>query len=71
MAYKTILLCLNEITEVPRLIAAACQLAVDKKAHVRGLYVIPAVQIYPSAGLASVSEVYDGNRKFFQENLSP
>ncbi len=68
MAYKTILLCLNEIAELPRLIAAARQLASDKKAHVLGLYVIPAVQIYPSAGLASVAEVYDGNRKYFLDH---
>ena len=56
MAYKTILFCLNEISEMPRLMALARQLASDHKAHVRGLYVIPAVQIYPSAGLASVAE---------------
>ena len=70
MAYKTILLSLNEISQVPQLIALARQLASGHKAHVRGLYVVPAVQIYPSAGLASVAEVYDGNRKYFLDHLA-
>ncbi len=68
MAYKTILLCLNEIDRVPQLVAAARKLAANG-AHVTGLYVIPAVQVYASAGLAAVPDVYDGNRNFYEQHM--
>ncbi len=66
MAYKTILLCLNEIGRVPQLIAAARKLAATFDAHVSGLYVIPGVQVYPAAGYAAAPDVFDGTRKHFQ-----
>lgn len=69
MAYKTILLCLNEIERVPQLIAAACQLGIKFNAHISGLYVIPAVQIYSSAGYGAESVVFDGTQTYFQEQL--
>ncbi|MCA0432121.1 MAG: universal stress protein [Proteobacteria bacterium] len=69
MAYKTILLCLNEIDRVPQVIAAGRQLAALGDAHVTGLYVVPAVQVYSSAGLAAMPDVYDGNRKFYLDHL--
>lgn len=69
MAYKTILVCLNEISRVPQLIETARHLAVRFNAHVSGLYVIPAVQIYPSDGYALGANVFDGTRVFFQQQL--
>ena len=59
MAYKTILVCLNEISRVPQLIEMARHLGVKFNAHVSGLYVIPAVQIYPSDGYALGANVFD------------
>ena len=50
MTYKTILVSLNEIGRLPQLIEAAAFLGRTFKAHVSGLYVIPAVQVYPSVG---------------------
>jgi nucleotide-binding universal stress UspA family protein len=70
MTPKTILLCLNEIASNDLAIAAARQLANTFKAHVTGLYVIPAVQIYPTAGMDAPPHVYDGNRIFFEQNKS-
>lgn len=69
MAYKTILLCLNEIERVPQLIAAARQLGVKFNAHISGLYVIPGVQVYPTDGYGAAPAVFDGNRIYFQDQL--
>jgi nucleotide-binding universal stress UspA family protein len=70
MAYKTILLCLNEIARLPQLIAVARQLGVKFDAHISGLYVIPGVQIYPSAGYGAGPDIFDGTRIFFQNHQS-
>ena len=70
MTPKTILLCLNEIASNDQAIAAARQLANAFKAHVTGLYVIPAVQIYPTAGMDAPPQIYDGNRVFFEQSRS-
>ncbi len=70
MAYKTILLCLTEISRLPQLLAVGRKLGGDHKAHVKGLYVIPGVQTYPNAGMAAVPQVYDGNRKYYLEHRS-
>jgi nucleotide-binding universal stress UspA family protein len=67
---KTILLCLNEIASNDQAIAAARQLANAFKAHVTGLYVIPAVQIYPVAGMDAPPQIYEGNRVFFEQSRS-
>jgi nucleotide-binding universal stress UspA family protein len=68
MAYKTILLCLNEVARLPALIEAAEQLGTRFKAHIAGLYVIPAVQVYPSSGYGAVTDYFDGNRIYFQNH---
>jgi nucleotide-binding universal stress UspA family protein len=69
MAYKTILLCLNEIARLPQLIAVARQLGVKFNAHISGLYVIPGVQIYPSAGYGAGPDIHDGSNRFFKKHL--
>jgi nucleotide-binding universal stress UspA family protein len=68
MANKTILLCLNETARLPQLLAAARYLGVKFNAHIRGLYVIPGVTIYPSAGYGAGPDIYDGNRVWFQDH---
>jgi nucleotide-binding universal stress UspA family protein len=66
MSYKTIAVSLNETGRLPQILAAARKLGSSCKAHVRGIYVIPAAQIYPMVGYDAVPEIYDGNRVFFQ-----
>jgi nucleotide-binding universal stress UspA family protein len=68
MAYKTILFCLNEIDRIPQLVQAARTLGTTFNAHVIGLYVIPGVQVYPSAGYAAAPDVFDGNRLYYKSN---
>lgn len=68
MTYKTILVSLNEVARVPQLVAAAGDLALKFQAHVTGLYVVPAVQVYPSVGFEAAPQVFEGNRTFFKDN---
>lgn len=66
MSYKAIVVSLNETGRLPQLLAAARKLGSSFNAHVRGVYVIPAAQVYPMVGYDAVPEIYDGNRVFFQ-----
>jgi nucleotide-binding universal stress UspA family protein len=68
MSYRTILVCLDEVNRVGALVGAASRIAALTDAHVRGLYVIPAAQIYPSTGFEAVPQVFEGHRTFFQNN---
>ena len=68
MAYKTILVSLNEVARSPQLIAAAATLGRLFSAHVSGHYVIPALQVYPSVGFEVAPQVFEGNRSYFKDN---
>lgn len=68
MSYKTIMVCLNEVGRLKELVAAALTLGRACNAHVSGLYVIPAVQVYPSVGFEAAPQVFEGNRTFFKDN---
>jgi nucleotide-binding universal stress UspA family protein len=67
MAYKTILVSLNETNRENQILSFAVALAQKFKSHVVGLYVIPAVQLYPSVGYEAVPQVFDGNQVFFKD----
>jgi nucleotide-binding universal stress UspA family protein len=69
MSCKTITVCLNEIAAVPRLLEATRALAQRYDAHVRGLYVIPAIQIYGDTGFGTVPVVFDAARLFFEKEM--
>ena len=70
MSYKTILVSLNEIGRMQELIAAATKIGRSQGAHVAGLYVVPAVQVYPSVGFEAAPQVFEGNRAFFKDNAA-
>lgn len=70
MTYKTILVSLNEVGRLPQLMAAAAKLGLAHDAHVAGLYVVPAVQVYPSVGFEAAPQVFEGNRSFFKDNAA-
>lgn len=65
MTYKTILISLNDLQRNPVLLESATRLARDMDAHVRGLYVIPAVEIYASGTFEPV--IFEGNRQLFTD----
>lgn len=68
MTYRTILVSLNEINRLPQLAAAAASLGRALEAHVSGLYVVPAVQVYPSVGFEAAPQVFEGNRSYFKDH---
>ncbi len=65
---KSILVSLNDVAQLPSLLAAARHLAGKFDAQVLGLYVIPAVQIYPMMGYDVPPVTYDGNQIFFNQH---
>jgi nucleotide-binding universal stress UspA family protein len=67
---RSILVSLNDIKMMPSLLAASRNLATRFGARVKGLYVIPAVQIYPMMGYDAVPAAYDGNQLFFKKHLT-
>jgi nucleotide-binding universal stress UspA family protein len=66
MAYKTILVCLNEIARNPVLLDVTSDIAEKQDAHVIGLYVLPAVRIYPAVGPGMYAEVIEEFRESFK-----
>jgi nucleotide-binding universal stress UspA family protein len=68
MAYKTILVSLNEIARLSSLNTIAKRIGAAFEAHVCGLYVVPSVQFYPSVGLEAVPQVFEGHRTYFKEH---
>ena len=69
MSYKTIMVCLNEISANDRLLDVARALAAKFKSHVKGLYVIPGVQLYAGVAAGMGPIAYDGYRVFFEKQL--
>ncbi len=70
MAYKTILLSLNDVPRVEAMIDAGAKIAAAHGAHVIGCYVIPAVTIYPEVGYAAPPAVYEAHQQYFKSNLA-
>lgn len=67
MTYKTISVSLNEVSRVEPVLTFAADLAQkDRDAHLIGVYVIPAVQIYPNISGTVVPMVIEEYREFFQ-----
>lgn len=70
MSYKTVLVALNEINRLDSLNASAVRVAKIDGGFVRGLYTIPAAQIYPSTGFEAVPQMFEGHQTFFKNNLA-
>jgi nucleotide-binding universal stress UspA family protein len=69
MSYKTIMVCLNEVSANDRLLEVARTLAAKFKSHVKGLYVIPGVQLYAGVAAGMGPITYDGYRIYFEKQL--
>jgi hypothetical protein len=63
MSYKTILVSLNDLGCNQSLLESAAWLARQHDAHLQGIYVIPAVEVYPGLGLEPI--LFEGNRELF------
>ena len=65
MAFKTVLVCLNEVDRIPVLLNLAAGIAAKQDATVVGLYVVPAVRVNPAFGPGMVAQVLEDVRDFF------
>ena len=70
MAYKTILVSLNDVPRAEAMIDAAALIAKTYDAHLIGCYVIPAVTIYPEVGFAAPPAVDDTRQQYFKTNIA-
>ena len=68
MTYNTILVALNDVSRMDALLSVTLGLAAKHDAHVIGLYVIPAVRVYPTMSAHVVPGVDDACRVFFQQH---
>lgn len=64
MPFKTILVSLNDLERNTALLDSAARLARDHDAHLQGIYVIPAIEIYATVGLAPM--VLEERRELFK-----
>ncbi|MFZ5677563.1 MAG: universal stress protein [Pseudomonadota bacterium] len=65
MSYRTILVNLNETANIEAILASAAGLATEFEAQLTGLYVIPAVRIYPSAVYEPIPDMFEAHREYF------
>jgi len=66
MAFKTIFVGLNETERNDTLLAQAAILARAFDAHIAGVYVIPAVQVYPSTAFEAMPVIFEAHREYFK-----
>ncbi|MEO9168663.1 MAG: universal stress protein [Aestuariivirga sp.] len=67
MGYKTISVSLNDISENTKLLEITAGIARKFRAHVNGIYVIPAPQVYPNGGADIVPVIMDYNQVYFRD----
>ena len=65
MSVKTILIALNEVSRAKQICSIAAGLAMKSDAHIVGMFVIPAVEVYPAAGMQLSAQVFEGHREFY------
>ncbi len=68
MSEQTIVVCLNEIERTDQMLAVIKTLGNKMACHFIGLYVIPAVEVYPNAGMATSAQIYAGRQKHYLDH---
>ena len=67
MTLKTILVSLNDLERLDALLETAGGLALEHDAHLTGLFVIPALRVYPVVTLQVPPEFFESQRKMYGE----
>lgn len=70
MAYKTIVVSLNDVKRAPVILGIASALAARHGSHVTGVYVVPAVQVYPAVAMQITPEIVDAQRRYFEDEAA-
>lgn len=69
MAYKTILVSVNDVSRAETMINAGAILADAHDAHLIACYVVPAATIYPGVGFTAPPAVDDTRLQYFTTNI--
>lgn len=69
MSFKTIMVLLNDVTNIQKLLEASSAIARQHDAHVTGLYVLPAAKIYSDIGMLATPIFFEGYRDYFQSKI--
>ena len=69
MPFKTILVLLNGTNRTQQLLDAASAMARQFDAHVIGLYVLPAAQVYSEVGMLATPILFEAYRDLFKSKL--
>jgi nucleotide-binding universal stress UspA family protein len=69
MAYRTILVSLNDVPNANMLVSASTKLAALHDAHLIACYVIPAPTVYAEVGIFPAATFDDPRTKYFKSNL--
>ncbi len=67
MAYRTLLVSLNDTEKLDNFLEAAARLGTEHDAHIIGLFVIPGPTIYAAAGPYAVPALFDALTRAFEE----
>ncbi len=70
MTLKTILVSLNSVERADAVMRAAVDLAIEHDAHLIGLFVIPAMRIYPVVTMHVPPEFFEAQRKTFEKQAA-
>jgi len=66
MAFKTILVSLNDVERAPAILSAAMIIALRDDAHVVGLYVAPAIRVHPAVQVNLTPEIMEMQQSHFK-----
>ncbi len=69
MSLGNILICLNDTLNLDALLETSCTLALKHNAHLIGVFIIPAMEVYPVYEGIAMAEVFDGQHQKF-ENMA-
>lgn len=67
MTYRTLVVSLNAVDRAEALLDVATAMARKNDAHLIGLYVIPALQVYPAVAMQITPEIIEAQRQYYQE----
>ena len=65
MAYKTILVSLNDLDRIDEIAGLACKLALEYDAHLIGVFVIPVMPVFPVPGAFAAPEMFEAYEAMF------
>jgi len=67
VAYRTILVSLNNAERAPVVLEAGVMVANEHDAHLTVLFVVPGVHVHPGAALPMVTDIHKSHRQHFRE----